>query len=386
MVADSPPLSASHHPTSPYQHENPMTPQRASQVFGFLTERRRSCTLQDELKNFPPLPALPLHTALDSHLASHFSDCSTESDPSRSQEQPRIVPHNSHINPITRTIPVNFSPNRDFPPSTRSRSNSLASNYDDDNDDSSSCSLRAPQSDTCSPKYSPEETPEGSTLHPVKLVVTAPTPANPVNQPPTEAALHVQSSRGPRGPRPRLSQHSTTLQREVERTDGYPRRGDAPIALAERHRNANTKDFPSRRDPFTPIRARRPKGHRRTASYASTSTFSLAYESDVPDAPAAKMQPLTVHAMEKWERRERSESEKENGVIVVGDVVVPGDVLTATPVSKHLRGALASQPSPASSSELSPVGQQLMMNLRLQRMHAREAERRERNRKGGRRR
>ncbi|KAI0820305.1 hypothetical protein BC628DRAFT_1330750 [Trametes gibbosa] len=40
------------------------------------------------------------------------------------------------------------------------------------------------------------------------------------------------------------------------------------------------------------------------------------------------------------------------------------------------RDAMQVPPSPASSSELSPVGQDMMNNLRKQRMHARQAERR----------
>jgi hypothetical protein len=388
MVADSPPLSASHHPTSPYQHENPMSPQRASQVFGFLTERRRSCIPQDS-QGPPPLPSLLAPSALALSCVSRFSDSSTEYDSSQHEKQSMsqaVLEDNQFVS-------------LDAFPSRRSWSGDdarLASHNNNDDYDSSSYSPVVYRRSVSSLKVSNADTPESAPQ--VKVVITEPTPAsenNPIKQIAADETVPQGPIHGPRGPRPRFS-HSSAKFKHYE--DGPDHKTEYPTtapraALVERPQNAKAEDVLPKRDPFTPLPARWSKAQRRTISI--TSTLSLAHDSDVLDAPGIMAGPdlsLTARAAPKqtWAQRPREwpivsgkrELEKEN--CGIAGAPVNRDALLVTPVRTHSQTVLGIQPSPASSSELSPVGQQMMMNLRLQRMRAREAERlRERN--GGRR-
>ncbi|KAJ7623218.1 hypothetical protein FB45DRAFT_837262 [Roridomyces roridus] len=75
---------------SPYGAQGTQTPQRASQVFGFLTEKRRSRVVEDDERSLPELPSVfsSPSTAESPPNRSHFS-----SDSSRdSIEPPPVVP------------------------------------------------------------------------------------------------------------------------------------------------------------------------------------------------------------------------------------------------------------------------------------------------------
>ena len=336
MVADSPPLSASHRPTSPYQHENPMTPQRASQVFGFLTERRQSRNLLENFQDASKLPAPFPNSAFDSPSKSRFSDNSTQIYDPQDLEQscPNTGLDDAHIN----------SPHR-----TCSRSSSFAST----NEAIDISNLRNFESKVLQPDLTSQYWQD---LEDADMAVVPSWDARTEDavESPLEHHSSDRAKHGSRGPLPRPSQY-----RPEPKANEYPRRA-IRNALVDKPREPN---YRGNRDPFTPMPSRRSRVHRRTAS---TSTLSLANDSDNDEkCPAIPMPP--ARAGEKWARKD---VEKENGVDSGSRFV--------TPARNHLWTPVIAPPSPASSSELSPAGRQLMTNLREQRMRGREAEKQRR--------
>ncbi|KAJ7155400.1 hypothetical protein C8R43DRAFT_884603 [Mycena crocata] len=271
--------------SSPYIAEDPKTPQRASQVFGFLTDKRRSRVVEEDERSLPELP-------------SAFSSPSDEaSPPGRSH-----FSSDSSADSIDPPAPLPVTP--------------TDTQFDVHPDNT----VRAANDVQVIMEHGP-----------TKVIVTAPTPSYHDDIIPT---------RVPRGPRSYHRQRAGTV----------------------RERQLSV------RDSFTAVPSRRHVSRRSSTSTASISV-SLADtgESSIKNANTAK----------KTKRRSiLAVFEKENHLSAKQEL--PRTPIRTGSISRpYHRGPTHRAPaSPASSLELSAAGQQLMVDLRQQRMKAREQDRR----------
>lgn len=181
------------------------------------------------------------------------------------------------------------------------------------------------------------EAPPLSPTMPLTVLVTAPTPQlnggrTSVSRIPIKSPGRVPSSIRPA---------------HAQRRSSHPYAAPAPPPSPHREEIA---DRSSSYDPFTAVPTRQ---RRKTRHKASASTGSILMDTAYYATPAIPFMCLDV--------------EKEN--VSVSD---PGSA-PSTPV--RARVLAVDRPSPASSVELSPVGRQMMVNLRHQRMQARALER-----------
>jgi len=344
ITTDSPPI-----PCSPYQNENPMTPQRASQVFGFLTEKRKS-VLVDEMKE----PSPQLNTETQPSSRSRFSDYSSESISTQISEKPSVPPKDSlRFNSLTQLR------------GSRSRSHSPTNRY-------SSVDDYNPPYDHPRRRNSTSQDMIQDVLRPpqIQLIITAPTPSD-----------GAKTARIPRGPR-QPTNHAIVATESY--TQKLPQQSDImhqnsqqliddDATLHERtnstrpHPHLSSSDGPSK-DPFTPIPPRQRRAHHRAMSHTSNVPFAFAescHSQPVLDAFKPTNEAWVIDEKPAFRGGKENES--------------TGSAMFSFPLTPVRSGSLfgiSERPSPASSTKLSPVGQQLMMNLRQQRMDAREAERR----------
>lgn len=432
---------------SPYEDPDPSTPQRASQVFGFLTEKRRSkAPAPDDWER--PLPSLPSTFSSPSSEGSHklgfhsrfSSDSTSQSYVSthaipipHSDDTHRIYPSDLNLtyqfplpNPATPRAPQHQLSSR-FSCSTRSRSPSLSSS---NHHSSHSNAYSVSESDhSIHLRRSADTLSQGteSQSHKVRVIMTGPTKVI-VTAPTPSANDTLPPSRIPRGPRTRAQSKKRAIIETDEPIIPLVESIDRPT-FGERSNSDSTNSITSQ-DPFTPVPQRKKQHQRRSISQSSLLSFD------------AEPVPVTVRAAEKSNRSKRdgggqwpimAKFEKENQLLALSSSSAasassslpksnPPDLpITPTPVrssnsnstvnsnknkndnananSRSLfrsavnpdrtghgggpfRPPTGMTPSPASSSELSPVGQQLMVNLRQQRMKAREEERRKGSRLG----
>ncbi|EDR14018.1 uncharacterized protein LACBIDRAFT_305368 [Laccaria bicolor S238N-H82] len=349
ITSDSSQMFGTSKPLNPYGSSDPMTPQRASQVFSFLTQNRQSKQFDDPER---PLPDLP----------SAFSSPSSEGAASRNAHPSRFSPDSSmdsafdpstiqfknyHIpRQISSTEPSNPTQLSCMaPPAPRSSIIGLFQG---------STSEMTPAQKALA--VSPDDQGEIPNARKVKVLMSGPTKV--IVTAPTPSANHETPSRVPRGPRSLLRKRSSHSIKEERPT------------LVER---SNSTALSS--DSYTALPARR-KGHRRTASLRSTSTSSL-IENDIPlTQESARAPPARF-----------TEKENNKGLSVASDIpltplrsnnAMVGRTSSLFRTAVHqgtFRPPVGMTPSPTSSSEMSPVGRQLMLDVRQQRMKAREAER-----------
>ncbi|KAF9218956.1 hypothetical protein BS17DRAFT_790277 [Gyrodon lividus] len=316
---------------SPY--ENLMTPQRASQIFGFLTDKKKA-------PDAPPsrLPQLKTTT-------SHCRRFSAESFTSDTHHSNIPLPRRSSIH-----IPQPVSP-------TSQRRLTLTSD----------ASGSAPPSPTATSFSQPQSHDEES--RPLRVVATNHT---------------GHSSRGPRGPRApskilsRLSAGPSQIALPVPFGDNKVYTATelvtvTPPTLGEQS-NAYSK--------YTGIAAAKPSETHsqiptlRTASGSSIRSTEVKKDCDIRSVARnasslsastlvqAKSKPAVTEPPPLINTRTQ---DKENDVTSR----LPQPVTPIRPFALYTRDL----PSPASSSELSPVAKQLMANLRLQRIQARQRDR-----------
>ncbi|KAF9454257.1 hypothetical protein P691DRAFT_692828 [Macrolepiota fuliginosa MF-IS2] len=302
---------------NPYKNIGPNTPQRASQVFSFLTKRN---TIHDG-RSLQDLPSAFSSSSEISHenLRSRFS-----TDGSQYGASPTPRKGRNSYGPFQETMETPMPPPR-----------------------------------------VPDDGPPEPTQHqvhvlmtgPTKVIVTAPTPG----AGPTPSRIPI---RGPRQPPKRRSSSSRR-----------------PPMLTHRM-NSSVPSRISSKDSLTSIPQRKP--HRRATSHGST--ISAASSTAEADAMA------TVRVLDNLTRNKTyhnspSRGDKENQLGLTARVELPSTplrkgsslfrkVVTPSmfqpPVYSESRSA-----SPAElSSELSPVGKQMMLDARKQRMRTREAENR----------
>ncbi|KAJ6591592.1 hypothetical protein DFH09DRAFT_974775 [Mycena vulgaris] len=270
---------------SPYADQDPKTPQRASQVFGFLTDKRRSRAVEDDERSLPELPSTfssPSDEAsppVRSRSRSHFSSDSSADSIEPAAPVP-VTPIETHFHPV------------DLHRDITARANDVQVIMENG---------------------------------PTKVIVTAPTPSYHDN---------IVPMRIPRGPRSHHRQR----------------------AGSGRERQA---------DSFTAVPSRRHVSRRTSAS------------TSIPVSLAERVEPPQVKTSTKGKRRSiLAVFEKENHLSAKQEL--PRTPIRTGSISRPFqRGATHRAPaSPASSLELSAAGQQLMVDLRQQRMHAREQDRR----------
>lgn len=350
----------------------PKTPQHANQVFGFLSERRRSVRSRAESAFGLSTTTLPqLDTASSSSRPSQ--PASEAGPPTPSFEESHWQTSISHADIKTATLLKLSSA-----PVAVCRQSTIAS----------------------APPFQTEflEFPElqrartGSSVHSAL----------------THRSSIAQPTRIPRGPRARRSKQSLDrdfrrsqhdlpldLQAQLHPDDGLVVRGsgaEAPARRPSRPYGPRAAESSKSVDTFTAVP---PRKHRRSASRASLAQDLEAEIEErappVPPKPASSRQ-RTRGAHRKRSPRVYADEDKENSdvsphpspALARSRSAALGGGLGSGPVTptrarsvfdaRH-RPDLAPQPSPASSSELSPVAKDMMANLRKQRLRIQHAAR-----------
>ncbi|KAH7913828.1 hypothetical protein BJ138DRAFT_1171030 [Hygrophoropsis aurantiaca] len=307
----------SEHTNSPYISENPMTPQRASQIFGFLTDKKKASVAPPEDQ---PLYKLSSSTA-----------------PIRTTPDVPDIPPNSDT--LTFSVPQSTRQDLELPRPDLPMNETLVSHA------------------------------TGANAHTITVH------AGPSMLPVIVTNHTGQSIRAPRGPRAlsktpsvkipdsnegRMSSEGSQKNHIGEQSQKpYPRPSLTMSNSTDIVPPLPTNRFTKSNDVFTLLPTR--PSIRRSSS-RSSATSSLHPSISAPALHKHRMKP--VPPIESNTPPQDKENERVSQ-------------LPKTP--KHLPGhrylSLREQPSPASSSELSPVAQQLMANLRQQRMQARQRER-----------
>ncbi|KAF9240707.1 hypothetical protein BU15DRAFT_73933 [Melanogaster broomeanus] len=304
-------------------HENPMTPQRASQIFGFLADKKKA-------PDGPPsrLPQLKTTTP-------HNRQPSVESVTSDTQHSntPLRRCSGTHIpQPVSPTSQRRFSdPGGSIPPSP-------------------------PAATFSQPQYQDEESSH------LPVVTTNQT---------------GQSSRGPRGPRP-----PSTI---ASRLSLGPSQITLPVPFGNNNICATT-ELPTAARPALGTKsnssskyagiAAKPQSQIPTLRSASGSSIHSTEVKQNGDTHSVPRSTSSLHSSQAKNKAAMTDPplpintptrDKENAVISrLPQPVTPVRPFGFRPPYLH------DPPSPASSSELSPVAKQLMTNLRQQRTQARQ--------------
>lgn len=328
----------------PYLNSNPNTPQRASQVFGFLTKGKQS-TMPEELDR--SLPELP-------------SCFSTPTDENARHDDPAL-----HATPLPALFHFSASqtpiPNSDIARTPRKhRTGSLR-------DTSPSKEPRSAFSDDShehhflptNTRNNTHNDPIEENTNKIKVIMNGPTKV--IVTAPTPSTNHTNPSGPPRilrGPRalPQKPSNSGNSQRRrsalVEVSNSSP-----PLAADPAHVEPSRKKIQSLR---------------RSNSQSSNRSSCGSFEHG----------PEYVSRPRKLESSSAS-ARKENQLKLSVKTELPSTPLRSHSTGSHallrtvVQQAMFHPPSPASSSELSPVGRQMMTDVRQQRMNAREAERKQ---------
>ncbi|KAF9071538.1 hypothetical protein BDP27DRAFT_1321915 [Rhodocollybia butyracea] len=335
----------------PYVTENPLeqipkTPRRASEVFGFLTERRKSRASEEILDRSLPEPP------------STFSSPS-DKDSSEGPMLSRFSVNSSEFTHNTAMASHSFDGDIHSYETSPSGSHpvSVLNNHPCDDEQHRKVVQPAPTHDV-SEAEDAQMTRKVKVIMvgPTKVIVTAPTPLADTSDRPT--------SRIPRRP--------SSLHRRRSRTN-----------TREHQPGLIERDLP---DPFTPIPSRPMKLIRTSVSSASLVSTGATSSVSKENRSSSKS---------RRHGSTRSVFDKENSnthIHTLGLAVMPDIPFTPVRTNSSRSALLRSvvtpgsfkppagmTPSPASSSELSPVGKMMMMDVRRQKSRMREREERGRN-------
>ncbi|KAF9482540.1 hypothetical protein BDN70DRAFT_874888 [Pholiota conissans] len=345
--------------TGPYMNTNPSTPQRASQVFEFLT-RKRSTTAANLDRTLPELPSCFSSPSDDhgSNLNFHFNDPPPFTfAPTRMSAMPTSF-HDNTPRP-SRTRPQSSVLEHSPSILDKRESQYLRSAFSDDSHEThyaSGIHVHQDPQDTIQNTNTQETKANDIKVimnGPTKVIVTAPTPSAHGDLP----------SRLPRGPRALPKKSSS---------GSVKRRRSALVEVS------NSSSSASVSDPFAaPAPRRRPQTNRRSSQTSVNSQTRGSYD---------ECYPSRIRQPEVVSPSMGQHKENQLGLSVKSE-------LPSTPLRSNTTGSRSllrtvvqqamfhpplsttTTPSPASSSEMSPVGRQIMMDVRQQRMHAREVER-----------
>ena len=333
---------------SPYMNNNPSTPQRASQVFGFLTRGKQSKPVEEIDRSLPELPST-FSSPSDENVSydkyeSHFSDNSSELTFAASRIS--TMPDIPRISRVRSSLSTHVPFSLDRPPSQE-----LRSTFSDDSHD-----LHVPPNLDAPDAENPfNDVPTFSKQNDVKIIMNGPTKV--IVTAPTPSANHDALSRMPRGPRSLPQRSSSSVKR----------RRSALVEIA----NSTSS---SRMDPFTavPSRRRTQTYHRNSSQNPSVSVSRKNW--DGPSDYISKPTKLISTAPQQ--------KENQLGLAVRQEIPTTplrsnttGSLFRSVVHQGMFRPPVGMTPSPASSSEMSPVGRQMMMDVRQQRLKAREMDR-----------
>ncbi|KIM44646.1 hypothetical protein M413DRAFT_66915 [Hebeloma cylindrosporum] len=337
---------------SPYQNNDPSTPQRASQVFGFLTRSKQSKAPEPEGLD-RSLPELP----------SCFSSPSDENGTHAASEGPvfNAAPMIFSVTPepMTDATPKHSrsQSKNDYLPNEGEEFPRLRSAFSDDSHHSLTTRpahyFTGDSKTIATPGADEQETKQNEIKvimnGPTRVIVTAPTPST--NR---EGAVGFPP-RGPRAP-PRKSSSGSVK-----------RRRSALVELS----NSSSNPYPIS-DPFTAIPPkRRSRAHRRSPSQTSVASST---HGEPPKNLKADVTPPSG-GQRKENQLGLSVRNELPSTPLRSNTTGSRSLLRSVVEHAMFRPAVGMTPSPASSSEMSPVGRQIMMDVRHQRMKAREADR-----------
>ncbi|KAF9565811.1 hypothetical protein CPC08DRAFT_747616 [Agrocybe pediades] len=332
---------------NPYGNSNPSTPQRASQIFGFLTKGKQSKPPTADLdRALPDLPSC-FSSPSDENASREYFEPPLPADlanfqfnPARFSVMPMPLLDETPRKPRPHSVQVEGSP-----PFTDS--NEPRSAFSDDSHDvpcyAPKESFLAPETPAPSIQTSREDKQNAIKVllnGQTKVIVTAPTPGTGQGGP---ARL-----RGPRAPPRRSSLNRRSALVEVSNS---PPTSPVDACYA-----------PSKRKP------------RSRSGSQSSNRSSRSY-----DKPRSENQ--------NWNDASKSSSSnrKENHLALSVKTELPSTPLRSNHGSRSLLRTVVQQamfrppqdnvPSPASSSDMSPMGRQMMADVREQRMRARELDR-----------
>ncbi|KAF8906220.1 hypothetical protein CPB84DRAFT_1704963 [Gymnopilus junonius] len=332
---------------NPYGNSAPNTPQRASQVFGFLTQKRLSKAFDDLDRTLPELP-------------SCFSSPTNENVEDNSFSRPTKDLLKFQVNPAripATPIPRFDDTHRNSRPQSTAignsqfawESNEPASAFSDDSHDPHYVPKNSIQAQKkAMPAVSTTEHEEKHNAikvimnGPTKVIVTAPTPST----------NHDGPSRLPRGPRalPRRTSSSRRRPALVEVSNSSSTAADPPNSHHKgqaRKRRASQSSHSSEAsyEHHTQYTSRSKKSEPPFGSKENQLALSLSAKPELPSTP------------------------------IRSNISGSRSLLRTVVEQSIFRPPVDTVPSPASSSEMSPVGRQIMMDVRQQRMRAREADR-----------
>lgn len=357
-------------PVSKLPVPDPKTPQRASEVFGFLS-RRNTLTVKE--RDLPPLPQIitPETTGdtpsiqndsnandNDNSLVEHL-DATPSANSSHSTQltSSDTNSHASHAQIQTATMTKLSSA---FAASTTSLNLLISQDRDEAPENSKpACTLDeahpGPTWTTSSSGHA-ESHRTGSSLS-------------------SSSSMKVPPSKIPRGPRPRPHPACRRDSPSPEMLQAEALRPDASTGMHQcTSSDENTR--PSKREALTHIPQRQ---HRRVTSRSSAhNKDSAALKSSLPSSKSGS------HNRKRSARPEQFALGKENtpsppSAPRRADYEIESSIpmLSAGFTTPARHRVLIQPPSPASSSELSPIAREMMNDLRQQRMRMRQAERRQ---------
>ena len=341
---------------SPYLNNNPSTPQRASQVFRFLTRGKQSKPVEEIERSLPELPSA-FSSPSDENISrdkfeSHFSDNSSDFTFAASRISTIPASLYDDISPIPQAQ-SSLSTHAPFSLDRPASQELLSTFSDDSHDPHVPANLDAPDAvnpfnDVSAPKQNDIKVIMNG---PTKVIVTAPTPST--NR---EAASRVL--RGPRS-LPRRSSSSVKRRRS---------------ALVELPNSTSS----SKMDPFTAVPSRRrTQTHQHHRSSSQNSSISVSRKNwDGPTDFISKPTKLISTAPQQKENQLSLSVRQEIPATPLRSNTTGSRSLFRSVVHQGMsRPPVGMTPSPASSSEMSPIGRQIMMDVRQQRLKAREADR-----------
>lgn len=358
-------------PNYPYQQESTLTPQRASQVFDFLMTAKKvnKTTTQTQIRNRNkheerPLPALPLCLSTSSPPSRFSSDSSHESNESN------IPPSNDtrtntnyHIRP-TNTEPLqqheHLNPTSGYNPSPSKEENSVkpiafsssvAKNTTTAMENRNISSIASSRGTLYA----------GPKLHKVAVV----------------SAMEAQANHNLRGPRllPAVEQYRQNMYKSQDVPKEAPGSNLTHLAMTSAP-NLSVSESDDNIDPFILQHPHQYHQHH----VPLRSSIDMALTTTQPARNGKKgciKKKVPVYGVDKENENDQQLRNQEPSSLLHKRHRAQSQLLPMTPVRSRaiFRPPNGMTPSPVSSSDLSPVAQQLMADLRMQRMHARERER-----------
>lgn len=296
------------------------TPQRASEVFAFLTERRKSILERNrgQVQTEAPLPALALPGLVPPapSLSTYSSATSTPA-----------------LTTSTTTNSLNSSPTASSETSSAQIQHATLTKL----------TPMSRSTDTLNILYTPS-TDKGL-------------PAIPA-QTPTAGQL----SKIPRGPRPAPIAGSSKHTPSASQTSLSRQDTAEPASLPSRI----PKSHPRSNDPYTPVHIR---AHRRTASRTSSTVALDDDDDDVKIAPAPKGNGNRSRRPAEIVDKENSPQDPRPRTYPKTPGVRSYSHSRALFDARHPNLVNGDPPSPASSTELSPITREMMSDLRKKKTH-----------------